>query len=256
MNVGDGIFTSTQDHEGVHAPSDEADHDDGLGARDLDQGGPRAEVAEEVSAHCACPMDDDAAAAVGRAEVDGSFDVWGEHRKEAVEIAVDAGGDEAFRDTPLRHHVHPGDDGAFRTEREASPVGQLATRRRRPPQGGSDGVEGEPKDVVEDEGHPLGGREALEDDEQGEADLVIEGDWSAGSIDGPGQIGATVSMTSDAPRVSLRARAEPIWSRQIRLVTTMSQPRTSRISVISASASRANASWVASSAAATSRNIE
>jgi len=180
IDVDDDIASRGEDHEGIEAPGDETNHDGRAGARDLDQRGPRSEVAKEVSGDRAGSANDDAAAPVCETEIDRAFDVGCEHRKEAVEVTVGAGGDELLGDKPLLGRAHSARSGPFGADSETSPVGKLAASWCRSPEGAGHGLEGESEDVVKHERHPFGRGEVLEDDEQGETNLVIEGYGRAG----------------------------------------------------------------------------
>jgi hypothetical protein len=135
------------------------------------------------------------------------------------------------------------------------PPGQLTARRCGLADGLGDSAEGHLEDVVQDEDDPLSRAEPLQHDQQGEPDLVVEGD----PVGGIGQRGLARRRDElDLARVvdvSLRDRADLIWSRYRRLVTTMSQPRSSSISPRSARIRRENASCAMSSAAPMSPSI-
>ena len=118
-----------------------------------------------------------------------------------------------------------------------------------------DGVERHLEDVVQHEDDPLGRAELLQHDEQGEPDAVVEGD-PVGRIGQPGRWGgATNSISLASWARSRRERADLIWSRHRRLVTTISQPRSSSISPSVGGIRRVNASCTTSSAAPMSPSI-
>jgi hypothetical protein len=79
-----------------------------------------------------------------------------EHREQGVEVASPGGCHEGVHDPLLDREVGvrrwPG-----RLDPPPGPAGQLASRSRRPVDHGRDLVERQRKDVMKDEGQPLGG---------------------------------------------------------------------------------------------------
>ena len=76
------------------------------------------------------------------------------------------------------------------------PAGQLAARRGRAAHDGAHVTEGEPEDVVQDEGYMFGWREPFQHDEQRYPNAVVQGD-PLGGIE--------VGGRADLPRALFRA---------------------------------------------------
>jgi hypothetical protein len=71
-------------------------------------------------------------------------------------------------------HVEAG--GAVIVDLLPGPASQLTAAGNRAPDGPRDGLERHAKYVVQHEDDPLGGAEPLQHDQQGQPDVVVEGD--------------------------------------------------------------------------------
>ena len=107
-----------------------------------------------------------------RTAVRSNDDVGVEDGQQAVEVALARGGQERVDDGPLAVEVDVRNGRAL--DASTGPARELSGRRRRPADDGRDVVERQREHVVEDEGDAFGGRQGVEDDEQGEPDRIAE----------------------------------------------------------------------------------
>jgi hypothetical protein len=129
----------------------------------------------------------------------------------------------------------------------SGPAGDLAAGGWCSSDDGGHYVEGELEDVVKDKHRSLWWTQLFEDDEQGHAKTVVEGDpvgWVRAHGEGRWRT-EIVYRRHAGLAAGLRERS---WSRQIRLTTTIIQPRMSSISSTSTPRRRPKASWTTSSA--------
>ena len=142
--------------------------------------------------------------------VGAQHDVGVQDRDEALEVTVTGGGEEGVDDAALLVQVRVRRRGGA-LDAAAGAAGELARGGRGAVDQRADLVEGHGEHVVQDEGEPLGGRERLEHDQQGEPDRVGEQRLVLG-VDGVGAVDQRVGdahllQRRLAPR---RARAQHV----------------------------------------------
>lgn len=132
----------------------------------------------------------------------------------------------------------------------ADPAGQHLGGRSAPVEDGGDRVERDLEHVVEYERHPLRRGEGVHNDVQREADGIAEESLLSGSLRGSPAASRGSMPTLSSSGCSPRTPRLQSASRQIRLVTVVSQPRRSSMPSPPVRPSRSHASWTASSASA------
>jgi hypothetical protein len=184
-----------QDYAGEPLPGERED-DGGSGDRVRHQR--RApEVAQEVTRHLVPPSAGLSGPRVERAEIHDAPDAGVEQTEESFEVASRAGLNELLGYLPVLARIgRPSRARALRRNLRPGPSGHLAAGGRRLAQRLRDGGERHLEDIVQDERHPFSRGQAVKHDDEGEADLIVEGDpvgwvdrrgrrgWDTGGLDG------------------------------------------------------------------------